>query len=372
MRWSIQMGTFRGIPVRIHATFLLLLAWVGAVHWLREGTVGAVAAGVGFIVAIFACVLLHEFGHALAAGRFGIRTRDVTLLPIGGLARLERMPEDPRQELWVAVAGPAVNVAIAAVLWAWLVAVGDPVPLERLGVTTGPLVERLLAVNVILVVFNLVPAFPMDGGRILRALLATRIDYARATQIAATLGQGAALFFGFVGLFANPLLLFIAFFVWIGAAQEASLVQTRTALRGIPVARVMLSDFRVLPADASLDDALELTLAGSQKDFPVVEGDRVVGVLSQRNLLEGLTRRGAGARVADVMQSDFETLEPREMLEGAFQRLTERECHTAPVAEGGRLVGLVTMDNIGEFLAIQGALGEVRRGAPARRSLGVS
>lgn len=369
MRWSIRLGTFRGIPVRMHATFLLLLAWVGAVHWFRVGTVGAVAGGVAFILLIFACVLLHEFGHALAAERFGIRTRDVTLLPIGGLARLERMPEEPRQELWVALAGPAVNVAIAAVLVGWIVLVGQAVPVGGLSVTAGPVAERLLAVNVILVVFNLVPAFPMDGGRVLRALLATRLDYARATQIAATLGQGSALVFGFLGLFADPLLLFIALFVWIGAAQEASMVRTRTALRGVPVARVMLSDFRTLPATASVQEALELTLTGSQKDFPVVDGDRVVGVLRQRDLLAGLSREDRALRVSEVMQREFETLEPGDLLEAVVPRLTERECHTAPVTEGGRLVGIFTMDNLGEFMAIRSALEERDRGVPAAAGL---
>ena len=176
-------------------------------------------------------MVLHEFGHALTARRYGIPTRDITLLPIGGVARLERMPTDPLQELWVALAGPAVNVVIAAILFIWLKFSASFEPMQTLTITTGPFLERIMAVNIFLVAFNLIPAFPMDGGRVLRAVLAARKDYARATQIAASIGQGIAIFFGVVGLFYNPLLLFIALFVWIGATQEAGLSQVQSAMK---------------------------------------------------------------------------------------------------------------------------------------------
>lgn len=357
MRWSVGLGRYFGIPVYMHLTFLLLLAWVGIIHWMQFRTGTAVLNGIIFILAIFVCVVLHEFGHALAARRFGISTRDITLLPIGGLARLERMPDDPKQELWVALAGPAVNVLIVAFLWVVLSAAGTTVPVEQLTVTGGPFLERLMLVNVFLVVFNLIPAFPMDGGRVLRALLATRLEYTRATSIAATVGQTAAFVFGFIGLFGgNPFLLFIAFFVWIGAAQESSMVQMKTSLGGIPLSRAMITDFRTLPGDATLGEAVEATLAGSQKDFPVVEDGRVVGLLIQKELLRGLSGRRPDASVSDFVQTDFKSLDAHEMLETAFQRLSECRCNTAPVFFHGRLVGLVTMDNIGEFMAIRGAL----------------
>ena len=243
MKWSLRLGSYFGIPVYMHLTFLLLLAWVAIVHWMQFRSGDAVFNGIVFIVLIFLCVVLHEFGHALMARRYGIRTRDITLLPIGGLARLERMPEDPRQELWVALAGPAVNLVIAVALWMVLIASGALVPVERLTMTGGPFLERLMLVNVFLLAFNLIPAFPMDGGRVLRALLATRLEYTRATSIAATIGQLVAFAFGFIGLFGgNPVLLFIAFFVWIGAAQEASMVQMKSSLSGIPVSRAMITD----------------------------------------------------------------------------------------------------------------------------------
>ncbi|MDX1383762.1 MAG: site-2 protease family protein, partial [Thermoanaerobaculia bacterium] len=291
MKWSFRIGTLFGIPVYVHATFALLLLWIGLAHW-REGGAAAALQGIAFLLALFGCVVLHELGHALTARRFGIQTQDVTLLPIGGVARLERMPEEPRQELLVALAGPAVNVVLAAGLAIWLAAAAALVPIETLSVTGGSFLARLLAVNVMLVVFNLVPAFPMDGGRVLRALLATKVDYSRATRIAASIGQGFALLFGFAGLFWNPFLIFIALFVWIGAAAEAGQVETRTALAGVPVRQAMLTDFRVLAAESKLEEAVRLTLEGSQKDFPVTHGGNVVGVLCQGDLLEALARSG--------------------------------------------------------------------------------
>jgi len=360
MKWSWKLAEVAGIGIYMHATFLLLIGWVVLSHWTEGQNVAATLAGVGFIVALFGCVVLHELGHALTAKRYGIRTRDITLLPIGGVARLERMPEDPRQELWVALAGPAVNVVIAAVLFLWLELTLGLVPLGHLSVARGSFIERLLVVNISLVVFNMIPAFPMDGGRVLRALLATRMEYTKATQTAAQLGQGIAFLFGFIGLFTNPFLLFIALFVWIGAGQEASLVQMKSALGGIPVRRAMLTDFRTLTPRESLARAVELILAGSQQDFPVVENGQVVGVLTRADLLVALTRRGQEAPVAEVMRRDFQTVDSTEMLEAAFVRLQGCDCHTLPVVDRGQLVGLVTMDNVGEFLMIQSALGAVK------------
>ena len=315
MKWSWKIGTLAGIELRVHATFLLLLGWVGASHWLAGKSGDAILAGVGFILALFGCVLLHELGHALAARKYGIPTRDITLLPIGGLARLERMPEKPGQELWVALAGPAVNVAIAALLYAWLSVTHGWAPLSQLSVAAGPFVERLLIANVSLVLFNMIPAFPMDGGRVLRALLASRMEYARATQIAAWVGQGLAFVLGFIGLFSNPMLVFVALFVWIGASQEAGATQMKAALSGTPVRAAMLTDFRCLETGDSLGDAVRLILQGSQQDFPVVEGGRVVGILTRSDLLIALTEHGQEHPVSACMRRDFPTTDTAEMME---------------------------------------------------------
>src|SRR5712691_4865049 len=359
MKWSWKFGTVAGIGLYVHATFFLLIAWVGITYWLAGGSAAALS-GIGFILALFACVVLHELGHALTARRYGIRTRDITLLPIGGVSRLERIPDDPRQEVWVSLAGPAVNVVIAGALYAWLLLSQTLRPFSALTMAGGPFLERLLLVNVSLAVFNLLPAFPMDGGRVLRALLAMRMDYVRATQVSAHVGQAMALVFGLLGLFTNPFLVFIAFFVWIGAAQEASMVQMRTALGGIPVSRAMLTDYHTLAPGDPARRVLDLILSGSQQDFPVVEDGRVVGVLLRGDVLKALAHRGQDWRVGDIMRRDFQVVDAGEMLEAAFARLQTCACHALPVTSRGALVGLVTMDNLGEFLLIQSALRPAR------------
>jgi len=359
MKWSWKLATVAGIGLYVHATFFLLIAWVGITYWLAGGSAAALS-GIAFILALFACVVLHELGHALTARRYGIRTRDITLLPIGGVSRLERIPDDPRQEVWVSLAGPAVNVVIAAALYAWLLVSQTLRPLSALTMAGGPFLERLLLVNVSLAVFNLLPAFPMDGGRVLRALLAMRMDYVRATQVSAHVGQAMALVFGLIGLFSNPFLVFIAFFVWIGAAQEASMVQMRTALSGIPVSRAMLTNFQTVAPDDAAKRVLELILAGSQQDFPVVDGGqggRVAGVLLRSDVLKALAQRASDWRVRDVMRREFEVVDAADMLDTALARLQSCNCHTLPVTSRGALVGLLTMENVGEFLLIQSALG---------------
>jgi CBS domain-containing protein len=226
---------------------------------------------------------------------------------------------------------------------------------------SGDFFNQMFWVNVSLAVFNLVPAFPMDGGRVLRALLATRLSYVRATQVAARVGQGLALLFGFLGLFGNnPLLVFIALFVWLGAAQEASLVQLRAAMDGIPVSHAMITDFRTLHPDDLLARVVEHVLAGFQQDFPVVAAGRPVGVVTRNDLADGLKRYGAEGRVRDIMRRDFVAVDPREMLHNAFAKLQNCDCHALPVIQGDRLLGLVTADNLAEVLMIQEALREVR------------
>ena len=368
MPWSWKLVRIAGIDVYVHATFFMVVAWIALIHWNESQSLAAVVEGVGFILALFACVVVHEFGHALTAARYGIRTRDITLLPIGGLARLERMPDVPLQELWVALAGPAVNVVIAILLFGWLQASGAWQAVERIGVTTGAFAERVMLANVFLAGFNLLPAFPMDGGRALRALLATRMEYTRATQRAAMIGQGMAILFGFIGLQGNPMLIFIALFVWIGAGQEASVVQMKSALAGIPLRRAMLTHFRTLTPTSTLGDAVDFLLTGSQQDFPVVANGRIEGMLTRSDLVKALPRSGRTAPVADNMR-ECPTAEASEMLETVLGRLQGRDCHTIPVLEHGALIGLVTMDNVGEFLMIQAAERATSGGGAGRRRL---
>lgn len=357
MKWQWKIGRFFGIDVFVHATFLLLIGWVGISHWLNQQSVTAVLSGIAFILLLFLFVVMHEYGHALTARKFGIKTRDITLYPIGGVARLERMPEKPIEELWVALAGPAVNVVLAILLFGWLFLTNTFEPLSGLTVARGSFLERLAVVNLVLVLFNILPAFPMDGGRVLRALLAMRMDYVKATQTAASIGQGMAFLFGLIGLFSNPFLVFIAFFVWIGASQEASMVQMKYAISGIPVTRAMMTDFRSLSPRDSLAQAVALLLSGSQHDFPVVDAHgQVAGILERDRFMTALAQHGQSAAVMDFVRRDLPSVDSHDMLEMALMRLQEANAKTLPVMHAGQFVGLITAENITEYLMIRSAL----------------
>ncbi len=351
---SWKVGALAGVEVRVHATFLLLVGWVALDAYVHGGSVGG---SLAFIAALFALVVLHELGHALTARRYGIRTRDITLLPIGGIARLEREAEDPRQELWIAVAGPAVNYAIAAVLFAVLAVIGGSLatPDFRAGGGAG-LLPRLVWTNLSLATFNLLPAFPLDGGRALRALLAMRMDRARATAAAARIGEGLAVVLGVVGVMASPVLAFIAVFIWLAARAERSQAETRAALAGVPVARVMLrAPATLAPADP-VARAVELALGGLQHDFPVLDGGAPVGMLDRAALLRAVGRDDPAAPVADFMRGDLPAVAPGDPLDRALALLHEREAGALLVTDGGAPCGLVTLEGIGELLALQAAL----------------
>ena len=357
MRWSFRVARVAGIDVKIHLTFLLLLAWIGFTYYLQGGTAAALQ-GVLFIVLLFSCVLLHEFGHALAARRYGIPTPDITLLPIGGVARLQRMPDKPGQELVVALAGPLVNVMIALMLSLVLGRMTGVGALAQLEDPRVGLLWKLLSVNVALVLFNLIPAFPMDGGRVLRALLALRMDYLRATQIAASIGQGLAFLFGFWGLFTNPLLIFIALFVYLGAAQEASLVQMRDLVEGLPVSAAMVHDFRRLPLDATLGDAVEALLSTSQHEFPLVDAiGRIHGILTRDRLIRALRESGPEGAAFKVMHKDLPEVRLHTPFEEAFTLMVESGSPALPVVDArDRLVGLITPENVGEMMMVRSSL----------------
>jgi Zn-dependent protease/CBS domain-containing protein len=352
MSWSIPILRIAGIQLRIHITFLLLIAWIA---------IGSTSAAI-FVLLLFVCVVLHEFGHAIAAKGYGINTPDITLLPIGGVARLERIPEEPRQELVIAAAGPAVTAIIALCLYIVIAARGGAELAAP--VSTGDLVLNLFRINIWLLLFNLIPAFPMDGGRVLRALLATRMSYARATQVAANVGQIFAFLFGIVGLFgipgffpANPFLIFIAFFVYLGASQESALAQMRDVSRRFPVSSAMVREFRTLPEGATLEEAVDALLATSQHDFPVLDASgNVAGILTRRDLIAALRQSDPAIRVGDVMRRDIPTVTTGTRFEDAFRIMQECNCPAVPVLDGmKRLVGLLTPENVSELMMVQSA-----------------
>jgi Zn-dependent protease/CBS domain-containing protein len=354
MRWSLKIARIAGTEVRIHITFLLFLAWIGFTYY-RVGGGPAATQGVLFILALFGCVLLHEFGHVLAARKFGIRTPDITLLPIGGVARLQRMPEKPWQELIVAIAGPLVNVVIAGVLILFLGRRADLGDVGRLQAPEIDMLAKLASVNVMLVLFNLIPAFPMDGGRVLRALLAMMMNYARATQVAAWIGQGLAFVFGFIGLFTNnPILVFIALFVFLGAQQEAVMAQMKEVAHNLPISAAMETELVTLPEDATLDDAVEALLRTSQHDFPVLDSDgHVLGVLTRDDMFRALKRDGFSTPVTSVMHRNLPAAAPDEPFDKAFSLMQDAASPALPVVDGrGNLLGLVTPENIGELMMV--------------------
>ena len=357
MKWSLKLGSVAGIGIFVHWTFVILIAWIVYVHAVEGSDLLALLRGITFVLAVFGCIVLHELGHALTAQRFGIRTRDITLLPIGGLARLERMPEEPNQELLIALAGPAVNVVIAAVLALVIIVVQGALVLKGFEPLGGSFLIQLMLVNVILVVFNLIPAFPMDGGRVLRALLARKIAYERATEIAASVGQFVAILFGILGLMSgNFFLLFIALFVYLGAQQEAHFVQVRSLLRGVPTRQAMVTRFRTLAPHEPLAAALDELIAGEQQDFPVTDNGQLVGVLSRGDLVKQLSEGRRDEPVADVMRRDCRTVEDHASLEDSFQLMGEEGCSMLPVVRDGQLVGILTLENVGEWMMIQSAL----------------
>jgi stage IV sporulation protein FB len=359
-KWSLKVGKLAGTVVHVHVTFFLLLAWIGVAGGLARGSLGAAAEAVAFTTTLFACVVLHEFGHALMARRFGIRTRDIVLFPFGGVSRLERIPEVPAQEFLIALAGPAVSVGIAAALFVVLQWGGSAPQLEAFARGDASFAERLMFINAGLAAFNLLPAFLMDGGRVLRALLAVGLDYVRATTLAARIGQGIAVLFALVGaLVPNPLLLIIAIFVWMGAAGEVGVAQLKRALRGMTVDTAMRTEFGKLAPGDSLGHVAEMAIRYSQSDFPVLQEGQVVGLLTGPDLARWLADR-VHRSVGDVMHRGFETIGRSEPIEAAFDRLQQAPDKALLVIDYGRLVGLVGLPEIAHLL-------RMRPGVAARR-----
>ena len=370
MRWSLNVGSIAGTAIRIHITFLLFLVWLGTIYY-RQGGAEAAWQGTIFIVLIFVCVLLHELGHVFAARRYGVKTSDVTLWPFGGIASMERMPEKPGEELIVAVAGPAVNIAIAAMLILWL---GHRFDLENLTKIEDPAVSlavKLAAANIILVVFNMIPAFPMDGGRVLRAILAMRMGNARATELAATIGQGFAVVFGVLGILYNPMLIIIAAFIFLAASGEATQAQLRAVAQGALVSDAMITAFESLPTSATVDDAADALIRTTQTEFPIVDGaGHLRGVLTRDVMIKALKERGPNTPVLEVMQSDIPTVSARAKLDTALRSLMQRGRPVVGVTDADeRLIGLLTVENLGEMMMVHSAHPEPERGpwSKARR-----
>ena len=351
---SFQLGSIAGIRLQVHWTFLLIVAWVALTSIFAGMSWLGALLNIGFILVLFGCVLLHELGHALAARMFGIPTRDITLLPIGGVARLERMPRKPVQELVVALAGPAVNVVIAGVLLAVLLPTVGVQGLAAVPLRSGGFLQQLLVINAMLVVFNMLPAFPLDGGRVLRALLAMVFNYSTATRTAATVGQVCAVGLGLLGL-ANPFLLIIAAFIFFGAAAEARQVAVREQFGGYQVRDGMLRSFQAIPACASVHEIGPQLLDRHQRDFPVIDDGELVGMLRRDSLLQAVGRDEV-LQVSDVMDPNVRAVDESESLVAALEQASPTTGDTLPVTNGGSLTGLLDLHQVFDLAKVRANL----------------
>jgi Zn-dependent protease/CBS domain-containing protein len=355
MGWSINIGKIFGINFRIHVTFFLLLFFIFISVLPQQGFQRALFAML-FICAVFACVLIHEIGHSLIARRFGKETKSIILLPIGGVATMEEMPEKPVQEIVMSIIGPFINLAIAGILY---LLIG-----RKVGITMPNLypesatifLSGLIGVNIMLAVFNLIPAFPMDGGRVLRGILATKMDYVNATSIAVFVGQAIALVFMFFGIFFNWWLALIGLFLYIGAGSEKHQVLLKSLLRQVPVSEVMTTEFHTLGPDETLRDALEHFHHGCQDDFPVIGEAGVVGVLTRHHILSSIHEKGLDVPVSEIMDRTFATVEPEMPIDDVYKKLLSSQKTAVAVVDKGSVKGMVCLDGISRYFMIKAAL----------------
>ncbi len=365
MRWSFRIGSIFGIPLRVHVTFVLVLLLIAISGVLAtQSPQGLVSALV--IASLFVCVVLHELGHSLVAIRYGVKIEAITLLPIGGVSQMRDIPESPKAEIAISIVGPLVSVGVGGLLllairagpYTW----GQLQNAQRLGLSFREFVRLLGTVNLVLAGFNLLPAFPLDGGRILRGLIGVWVPYARATHIAVFVGQGFAILIGFYGFYRfNLILMLIALFIYIGAGSEERSVQLRSVLRGVPVGEVMSTRFQTLSRTDTLAKSLELMYHGCQDDFPVIADEALVGVLARSKILSRIHERGPETRVQEVMDTNLASVEPDVSLDEAYRRMMESGSTALPVLEHGVLVGMLGLDNISRYFMVQSALKDWRR-----------
>jgi Zn-dependent protease len=345
MRSSWKLGKIFGIDIKIHLTFFFLLIWVGFTALFNGGTTSEMLLEIGFILVLFMSVVLHELGHALMAKRFNIPTRDITLLPIGGVARLERMPEDSKEEFLVAISGPAVNVLIAGLIFIVALISGT---FSQASFNISALMNnfwlRLMSVNLTLVFFNLIPAFPMDGGRVLRSLLSSRMERVKATRIAANIGRGFAVILGIAGFFTNPWLILTAIFIWSGAGAEADAVQMKSELQGLTASDALVSQFYQVEGNQSLGNVFQLAIQTGQRYIPVTSNGHFLGFIAATNLGKAIQRYGDRAPAYAAIDHEPEAVRSDLPLQDVLEKLgTSR---ILPVIEDRQLMGFITLESV--------------------------
>lgn len=356
MGGSITLGHIKGIRVAVHWSFFILLAWIAGAKAMEDGAISGVLLEVVFVCVIFLCVLLHELGHALTAARYGVRTRDITLLPIGGVASLEKMPEKPIQEFFVAIAGPLVNVVILLFLLPFMLYVnGWPDEIATIDLTSDSFLLHVAIVNMMLVAFNLIPAFPMDGGRVLRSLLALRLGRLKATRIAALTGQLFAVGFVIFGFFANPMLILIGVFVFMGAQAEWRAVAQDEAFQDVRVGQLITANFRVLHPTQPVREAADALLQDYATDFLVMEEGVVAGVITRDEIIRAFSEGAMEKPVSDFMRGDIPALSVNDPLSNAWSMMRSSGLPLLPVLANGQLEGIVTSENLAEYFALRWA-----------------
>ncbi len=361
MRWSINIGKIFGIKFKIHITFFLLLFFI-FISVLNQRDFRSAILATLFICAVFVCVLIHEIGHSLIARRFGNEAKSITLLPIGGVATMEEMPEKPSQEIAMSIVGPLINLAIAAILFLFVghwTGVGAP---NLYPDSARSFFAGLIGVNIMLAIFNLIPAFPMDGGRVLRGILATRMDYVQATSVAVTIGQGLAMLFILFGIFFNWWLAIIGLFLHIGAGSEKQQVILKSLLHDVPASEVMMREYRALRPEQMLSEALEQFYHGCQEDFPVIGEKGLEGILTRDRILSSVHEKGLDIPVSEVMDGDFAFVNPQTPLEDIYRSLLSKQKTAVAVVDKGSVKGMVCLDGISRYFMIKAAMGKAVTG----------
>lgn len=352
MKWSFKIGSVFSIPIKVHVTFLLLLVFVAVVG----GDLHQSAYGVLFVILVFVCVVIHELSHSLVAIRFGHQVRSIILLPIGGMAQMDEIPEDPKQEILISIAGPLASVAIAGILFAVLLAMKTPIEFwSGESFYDGNLLLNLFWINLILAAFNIIPAFPMDGGRVLRGILGMFMEHMKATRIAVFVGQMLAIVLFFTGILYNWWLALIAVFIYIGAEGEERIWAMRTALADAPVKEVMLTDFVSFSPSTTLREASEAFLHSLQGNFPVLFGGTLMGMLTRDAIIQGIAEGREADRVADVMNREFDTTTENTKLVTLYKQMSEKGITMMPVMRKDTLIGIVTMEQIGRYHMLSAA-----------------
>ena len=356
MNGSIKLGNIAGIGIFIHWTFSLIIAYIIFSSYQAGHNAEQIIWSVIFILSIFITVFLHELGHALAAKWHNVKTKDITILPIGGVARLERIPEKPKVELIVAIAGPAVNIALALItsLFITIPSVKDLTIQLAGGVNQNNFFLNFFIVNIWLAVFNLIPAFPMDGGRVLRAILAMKFQRNIATNIAARIGQLLAVGFVFLGFFSNPFLVFIGLFIFLGAQAEASYTQAKSMLAGYKVRDVLMKDYKMIDKGETVKEAVHMLLNGQSKNFLVTENNEPIATLSRDEIIKALAEKGANEMIFNVMNKNLIFLDTNLSLEDAYQQMHQHPT-LMPVMEDNKLIGTLDAENILEFIMVRDA-----------------